>query len=218
MPTTTPRPAVAPPSLPSDSVQWSDTVSAPIIIPITAAVVVACIILLCIIKCLKQLWDKSVRCDAYEIGDLINEKDAARADIPVLDQSHDLDSPDHPNLNLVNYSGEKKRLRPSSDLDLESGGEESPSRSPSHSGNGVVQRIEAKVHDSSNENNDNDYDDLEDDAEADAQADEHLLRRTNHVVVQSSPNHHSAAPVIVGLETKALLHNHAPLAPTESEV
>ena len=210
--TTTPRAPVPPTAPPSDSVQWSDTVSAPIIIPITTAVVFACIILLCVVKCLKQLWDKSKRSDAYEIRDLIKEKDAARADIPVLDENHDLDSPDHPNLNLVTYSGEKRFRRRSLDLDVESLGE-SVSRSPSHSGNGMV-RTEAKVHDSSNENND--FDDLE---ESEPQADEHLLSRHNHALHHHPSHSIPSTPVIVGLEVKASPHiSAAPLAPTESEV
>ena len=206
--TTTPRPVYRPTSVPSDTVQWNDRVTAPIIIPITAAVVLACIFLLCIIKCLKKLWDKKKRSDAYEITDLIREKDSGRADIPALDQNHDLDTPDHPNLNLVNYSGERRFRRRSLDLDVESGG--SVSRSPSTSGNGLI-RIEAKVHDSSNENND--FDDLE---ESDPQPDQHLLQTHNHHVHNDS--NHSSAPIVVGLETKALRHNNAPLAPTESEV
>lgn len=205
--TTTPRPVIRVTFAPSDSVKWSDHVSAPIIIPITAAVVLACIVLLCIIKCLKHLWDKKKRSDAYEITDLIREKDSGRADIPALDQNHDLDTPDHPNLNLVNYSGEKRFRRRSLDLDVESGG--SDSRSPS-AGNGLI-RIEAKVHDSSNENND--FDELED---SEPQPDQHLLQTHNNHVHNDS--NHSSAPIVVGLETKALRHNNAPLAPTESEV
>lgn len=207
--TTTPRPVVPAPHPPSDTVLWNDRVTAPIIIPITAAVVAVSIILLCIIKCLKRLWDKQRRSDAYEITDLIKEKDSVRAEIPVLDQSHDLDSPDHPNLNLVNYSGEKRFRRRSLDLDLESGG--SGSRSPSSAGNGRI-RIEAKVHDSSNENND--FDDLED---ADPQPDEHLLHQHNgnHV---NHHNHRSTTPIVVALETKALPQDTGLAAPTESEV
>lgn len=207
--TTTPRPAYRPSATPSDTVLWNDRVSAPIIIPITAAAVLFCIFLLCIVKCLKKLWDKKKRSDAYEITDLIHEKDMAKADIPALDGSHDLDVPDHPNLNLVTYSGEKRFRRRSLDLDLESGG--SDSRSPSAAGNGLI-RIEAKVHDSSNENND--FDEVE---EQEPHADQPLLSSHNNHHVHNDSNH-SSVPIVVGLETKALRHNNAPLAPTESEV
>jgi hypothetical protein len=205
--TTTPRPPIRTATPPSDTVQWNDHVSAPIFIPITAAVVFACIVLLCIIKCLKSLWDKKKRSDAYEITDLIHEKDTGRAGIPALDQNHDLDTPDHPNLNLVNYSGEKRFRRRSLDFDVESG---DGSDSRPASGNGMI-RIEAKVHDSSNENND--YDEPE---ESEAPADQHLLHMHNNH--HNDSNHSSNVPIVVGLETKALRHNNAPLAPTESEV
>lgn len=209
--TTTPRPVIGPRDQPSDTVLWNDRVSAPIIIPITAAVVAVCIVLLCIIKILKKVWDKQKRSDAYEITDLIKEKDSGRADIPVLDQSHDLDSPDHPNLNLVTYSGEKRFRRRSLDLDLESGG--SGSRSPSSSGNGQI-RIQAKVHDSSNENNE--YDDLE----TEPQVDQHLLHNHNieQPVLHNHTNHNNHTSAVVASETKALPHDNGHAAPTESEV
>lgn len=208
--TTTPRPPVSHTTPPSDTVQWNTSVSAPIIIPITAAIVFACIIVLAIIRCLKDIWDKKKRSDTYEITDLIKEKDLLKADIPALDQNHDLDAPDHPNLNLLNYSSEKRFHRRSPDFDVESG---RSSRSPSDE-NGII-RIEANVHDSSNENND--FDEPED---QEPQPEDHLLPQDNHVQhLKHNSNHSEVSPIIVGVETKIRRHNsNAPLAPTESEV
>lgn len=147
-----PNPVIATMAPGSDTVKWSDSISAPIIIPLTVFAVVLSIIILCIIKCLKTTYDRKLRSDRYEISDLIKERPSS-SEIANLDTSQEI--PDHPNLNLLKYSGEKKRLGHGHyhDHDIEAGGSSGDNSPPSRSSNGG--RVCIEVHDSSNENNDN---------------------------------------------------------------
>lgn len=243
-----PNPVIATMAPGSDTVKWSDSISAPIIIPLTVVSVVLSIIILCIIKCLKSTYDRRLRCDRYEITDLIKERPSSSEIACNLDTSQEI--PDHPNLNLIKYSGEKKRLgHYVHDQDVEAGssGDNSP---PSRSSNGGRVRIE--VHDSSNENNDNLTEDEDEDdvvniddqpqiSTYDSSPYSHHAH-TRHVQTtnQFSPSDSSAPSNSVhyaneksingsenSLETAFEIHpppathnplKHAPLASTESEV
>lgn len=149
-----PYPVIATMTPGSDTVKWSDSISAPLIIPLTVILVIISIIILCIIKCIKTTYDKKLRCDTYEISDLVKKypPDLVLPELDAIDGS--LEIPDHPNLNLIKYSGEKKRLGHTyHDHDIEAGTSSGDNSPPSRSSNGG--RVQIEVHDSSNENNDN---------------------------------------------------------------
>lgn len=148
----------------TDTVKHNDTISAPVIIPLTILVVLICIFILCIIKYCKVMWDKKTRSNAYEITDLIKTEKPNQypSQLPVLNE----DEEDHSNLNLLKYSGgdsngSKKinRTAPAFPRKFRSSGRqwheenEIELEDGSISPNGRLQ-VEANVHDSSNEDND----------------------------------------------------------------
>lgn len=175
----------------SDTVKWNDSISAPPIIPFMIGFVFVCIIVLYVIKYLKKAWDKKNRSDRYEITDLIRPQKHP-SQLPVLD---DESRQDHANLNLLKYSGQKRKGKVQHVFirDRDDGSEDGDLH---HSNGHMKVEVEANVHDSSNENNDFVEELDESPPPAFDQSDHHRM--------DSNPLQNSTS--------------HAPLAATESEV
>lgn len=75
-----------PPTPPSDTVKWNDKITAPIIIPIVAMIVIVTFFICALIKCLKVTWDKKRRSDMYEITDLLPEKSKVLPESVAIDE------------------------------------------------------------------------------------------------------------------------------------
>lgn len=77
------RPTLFPPS---DTVKWNNKITAPIIIPIVAIVVIITFFICALVKCLKVTWDKKRRSDMYEITDLLPEKSKVIPESVAIDE------------------------------------------------------------------------------------------------------------------------------------
>ena len=146
-------------SVDSDTVRWSDEVSAPLIIPIICLIVVASAVICSILKYLKIVWDKKRRSKTYEIRDTSPEDSMIPPDFASSVDQTDQMPPEKASLSLLRFSGVKKKVekkRKNMVVRIET-----PDSDPETTESNGRLRIEANVHDSSNEANDCILEDLE---------------------------------------------------------
>lgn len=191
----------------TDTVRWSDDVTAPIIIPLICLVVAASVVICAIIKYLTVMYDRKWRSKSYEIGD---PEPTDNCMIPPdfnssVDQT-DVSSEKAP-LNLLRFSGVKLQVeKKKKNQVVRISTPDSEVENSTETTNGRL-RIEANVHDSSNETNDSNFEDLEEFPQN--------LNHQNIMVSHHQLQHHSHSS---HHSSSSDMRRNAPLATTESEV